>query len=383
MSETIHTEKDNKNTSAQTETAASEAAPNAAKGGQSRANRPTPAEPVLKKKPAFSFKKLLGLNTTENQGLIVPLGVAALLTTLALAGVSWYWSIEPAEFDVVELAAHEGNVKNAKELPLGFAYATTLIRIGHTLLTKNGGFLSNDVFPPSVFLDNIPNWEYGALIALRDATTALRNHIARAQTQSREDPDLARAEPYFYFDHKSWQLPSSEAQYEKGLEALEGYKEHVLEREANFYARADNLRQYLEVLEKRLGDLSNRLSASVGDTAPAMRIGLNEHRPAMRRTPWLEIDDIFFEARGYTWACMHVLKAIEFDFRDILGNKTALVSLQQIIRELEDGQNRLLSPVILNGSGFGLFANYSLTLANYIARANAATIDLRSLLQQG
>jgi len=39
--------------------------------------------------------------------------------------------------------------------------------------------------------------------------------------------------------------------------------------------------------------------------------------------------------------------------------------------------------VILNGSGFGVFANYSLTMANDITRANAAVIDLQALLQQG
>jgi len=38
---------------------------------------------------------------------------------------------------------------------------------------------------------------------------------------------------------------------------------------------------------------------------------------------------------------------------------------------------------ILNGSGFALFANHSLVMASYIARANAALIDLRNLLQQG
>jgi hypothetical protein len=103
----------------------------------------------------------------------------------------------------------------------------------------------------------------------------------------------------------------------------------------------------------------------------------------MPKTPWWNIADIFFEARGYSWAAMHVLKAVEFDFREILGNKTALVSVQAIIRELEAAQAPYLSPIILNGGGFGIFANYSLTLANYIARANAATIDLRNLLQQG
>lgn len=327
-----------------------------------------------------NLKDLFDLKKFKERGFLWKTGSTIAFLVVLLYGIAWYWSREPATFDVVEFAATEAGVKNPKELPLGYTYSSTLIEIAETLLHKPGGFLSNDVFPPSVFLDNIPNWEVGALVALRDATTALRNNIARSQTQSQEDPDLARGEPFFYFDYKSWQLPSSESEYEKGIEALQSYRERVSKRAANFYSRADNLRQYLEVLEKRLGDYSNRLSASTQET---MQGGVVERRPGLARTPWIKIDDQFFEARGYAWAAMHVLKSIEFDFRDILGNKTALVSLQQVIRELENSQKTFLSPVILNGSGFGLFANYSLTLANYIARANAATIDLRSLLQQG
>jgi hypothetical protein len=328
--------------------------------------------------PSHGIKDIFKSKSFREKGFSSKVGIGIAILTLLLYGLALYWSQEPAKFNVVEVAAEAANVKNPKELPLGYTYSSALIEIAETLLYKPGGFLTNDVFPPSVMLDNIPNWEWGALIALRDATTALRNNISRSQTQSKEDPDLAKGEPFLYFDHKSWQLPSSESEYEKGTEALLNYRERLMKRDANFYARADNLRQYLEILEKRLGDYSNRLSASTGDARANA-----EERAGLVRTPWLKLDDVFFEARGYTWAAMHVLKAIEFDFRDILGNKTAMVSLQQVVRGLEDGQNRYLSPVILNGSGFGLFANYSLTLANYIARANAATIDLRSLLQQG
>ena len=63
--------------------------------------------------------------------------------------------------------------------------------------------------------------------------------------------------------------------------------------------------------------------------------------------------------------------------------KNATVSLQQIIRELEATQQTVWSPMILNGSGFGLLANHSLVMANYISRANAALIDLTELLSQG
>ncbi|MGB0764000.1 MAG: DUF2333 family protein, partial [Luminiphilus sp.] len=100
-------------------------------------------------------------------------------------------------------------------------------------------------------------------------------------------------------------------------------------------------------------------------------------------TPWLEIDDVFYEARGTTWALIHFLKAVEVDFADVLDKKNARVSLQQIIRELEATQATVWSPIILNGSGFGLWANHSLVMANYISRANAALIDLRELLAQG
>jgi hypothetical protein len=92
---------------------------------------------------------------------------------------------------------------------------------------------------------------------------------------------------------------------------------------------------------------------------------------------------VFYEARGSTWALMHFLQAIEHDFEPVLRDKNALVSLRQIIRELEESQASVLSPIILNGRQFGFFANHSLVLANYISRANAAIIDLRELLQRG
>ncbi len=80
---------------------------------------------------------------------------------------------------------------------------------------------------------------------------------------------------------------------------------------------------------------------------------------------------------------IHFLKAVQRDFDSVLAKKNARVSLQQIIRELEGTQKPLFSPIVLNGSGFGLLANHSLAMASYISRANAAMIDLRELLAQG
>lgn len=85
-------------------------------------------------------------------------------------------------------------------------------------------------------------------------------------------------------------------------------------------------------------------------------------------TPWLQIDNVFYEARGQAWALSHLLRAIEVDFADVLAKKNATVSVRQIIRELEASQEPLWSPMVLNGSGFGMWANHSLVMANYISR---------------
>ena len=73
----------------------------------------------------------------------------------------------------------------------------------------------------------------------------------------------------------------------------------------------------------------------------------------------------------------------QIDFEPVLRNKNAEVSLRQVIRELEQAQSPVWSPVILNGTGFGLLANHSLVMTSYISRANAALIDLQNLLVQG
>ncbi|MGL5471435.1 MAG: DUF2333 family protein, partial [Shewanella sp.] len=101
------------------------------------------------------------------------------------------------------------------------------------------------------------------------------------------------------------------------------------------------------------------------------------------KTSWWKIDDVFYETRGASWAMLNFMRAVEVDFADVLKKKNAEVSLKQIIRELEATQQTVWSPVVLNGSGFGLVANHSLVMANYVSRANAAVIDLTNLLSQG
>lgn len=321
------------------------------------------------------------------------LGLVALVVFLTLVLLGWYWSNEPGERDVVALAERNAS-DNGHELVVGYTTTYTLKELMTVVLEKPGGYLSNDVTPPSLWLDNMPSWEFGVIIQVRDLSRAMRRDMSRSQSQSTEDPDLARAEPLFHFDHNSWMLPSTESEYRRGLGYIDAYMLRLSDPEntrAQFYARADNLNRWLEDVETRLGSLSQRLSASVGQRSVSTNLMLNpdaatdviSSEEQIVKTPRLEVDNVFYEARGSAWALLHILKAIEADFGSILDNKNARVSLQQVIRELEGTQRMVFSPMVLNGSGFGLLANHSLVMANYISRANAALADLRELMASG
>ncbi|MCG8066507.1 MAG: DUF2333 family protein [Candidatus Thiodiazotropha taylori] len=342
------------------------------------------------------FNRILSLyhpRTLREKGMLWASGLATITLILILFLLGLYWSIMPPPFDV--RSQSNDRLAQLELKPVTGSYTTvTLLTAINTLLEKSGGYLSNDITPPSVFLDNMPNWEFGVLTQVRDLARSLRNDMSRSQSQSLENKDLAIAEPQFNYSNDSWIFPSTEGEYRQGIDALERYLKGLSadgNQNTQFYARADNLRDWLAVVEKRLGSLSQRLSASVGqqrintdlagDPSASQSTATNDQMRV--QTPWLEIDDVFYEARGSTWALIHFLQAVEIDFYEILRKKNALVSLRQIIRELEATQAPISSPVVLNGKGFGMFANYSLVMASYISRANAAVIDLRNLLSQG
>ena len=332
---------------------------------------------------SFSFRSLGLIGKT-----VIVLIVLYILLVLALG---FYWSAEPAPFSVRENQLEK--LVGANPV-VGTASAAALIRVAETLLDKPGGYLSNDIAPPGVYLDNIQNWEFGALVQVRDFARAFRENFSRSQSQSAEDPDLILVEPKFSLPNDSWMFPASETEYRNAINSMTSYMSRIadpLEQDAQFYARSDNLARWLVNVESRLGSLSQKLSASVGQAQesfdalgdPGAQQSTNVPSQRVVQTSYMQIDDVFYEARGATWALMHFLRAVEIDFEAVLRDKNALVSVRQIIRELEASQRTVFSPFILNGGGFGLFANHSLVMANYVSRANAAIIDLRELLNQG
>lgn len=357
----------------------------------------------------FGFKKAIDSDVSierskRKKGWLWIVGGLIGIYLLGCVIIGIYWSREPDMFSVEENAKQAAmellsmNPRpswlptdfNSNQLPVGFTTVETLKRIVFTLINKPGGFLTNDVFPPGVWLDNIPSWEIGVLKQVRDISLVFQRSFSRSQSQSSENTNLAKAFEFFSTEPTSWLFPAAEQRYTDALGFINAYEQQLLDPKSStgkFYPRADNLAAWLALVETQLGSISQRLAASVGqqyvlpfaqDSTDIMS-GKNKEI----KTSWFQIDNVFYEARGQAWALALLLRAIEIDFRDVLVKKGAETSVKQIIRDLEATQQPVWSPVILNGSGFGFLANHSLVMASYISRANAAVIDLRRLLEQG
>ena len=113
----------------------------------------------------------------------------ALLLLLLVILLGWYWSDEPDLFKVTSI------YNQAEQAIVGTATTGTLVYVVDTMLNKPGGYMANDVIPPGLWLDNLPSWEFGVLVQVRDLSKALRESFSRSQSQSTEDRDLALAEP--------------------------------------------------------------------------------------------------------------------------------------------------------------------------------------------
>ncbi|MCF2902988.1 DUF2333 family protein [Pseudoalteromonas sp. OFAV1] len=324
--------------------------------------------------------------------------IASITVALVLLYSAWgvYISLMPKQIDPMQATQeHVSNDITRKNLPpSGAVFTSTLVELIDNLLEKNGGYVSNDLAVKAKLYDNMPNMELGMIYMIRDAVDLLRSDFSRSQSQSKEDDNLKKAQPAMNIDNKSWIFPASESSYREASEHILLYLKDMVDPtkpDVQFYTRADNLVKYFDKVNQRLGAMSHALIENVGQERintnlagdSAARETTYTRRTETVQHSWMEIDNAFYEARGSVYALIPLLKAIRIDFYEVLEKKNAIASLDQIILEMEETQKTVWSPAIMNGSGFGLFANHSLSMASYIGRANAAIIDLKNLLEKG
>lgn len=369
--------------------------------GEPSVDESTPEETTERPEPdpdSFWNRKAVRIPLRAGLGLFV-IGTA----------LSLYWTRIPPSFDVEasakDMAVEKEHRMPDQKLPLGYRTVSTMIRLADQLFSKPGGYQSNDINPVTRIPDNMRNWEYGYVIQLRVLTQGLRFDLGRAGVNAVDHEELREAEGRFNFKHDNWVLPSTEKQYQEGLNYLEAYldKLNSAASPGQFFApRNDQLIRWLERQKNMLGSYTTMLQDNIGtvtfDTGvltseplPTDEVvagdadaGVVENKDGEDElNSFFERDDVFYQVRGGVYALYHTMLAVRADCKDVINNNNSMGIMNRVLNELENANKPMKSPMVLNGQEYGVIQNHSLVLAAHLAKAHLAIQELQKQLAGG
>jgi len=248
-------------------------------------------------------------------------------------------------------------------------------------------WLPNDLYWPTVLLDNMPNFQIGELEVVRYNTRVIRDNLSRMRTTDRLDPHAEAAFTAFSNDPRKWWFPSAESKWKLGYEKLDAFYQGLLKGTSSFFPRADNLVELLNQYASLMGGVNTRLVNAPSDIKEAFSIEEQEKGPAGNTgmididIPWHEIDDNFYYAQGVAYALHESFKAIRVDFKDVLIDKNSLKLTDKILESL--GRCNFEPLIVFNGDPDSVFANHSLNLSGVFNDARQKIHSLITALMQG
>jgi hypothetical protein len=274
--------------------------------------------------------------------------------------------------------------KPAKEIK-----GTYFLKANQALLRQMiQNWMPNDLFWPTVLLDNMPNFQIGQLEVVRYNVRVLRDNLSRMRTTDKLDPFAENAFTALSNNPHKWWFPSAESKWKEGLRNLEQYYENLLQGQSQFYPRADNLVELLEQYVSLMGGVNTRLINAPRDILRALSIEEEHGGPRGESSklididiPWYEIDNNFYYAQGVAYALNESFLAIRYDFSDVLVDKNSMALVDKI---LEDFGRCYFEPLIVfNGDLDSIFANHSLNLSGVFNDARQKIGSLTTALKQG
>lgn len=248
-------------------------------------------------------------------------------------------------------------------------------------------WLPNDLFWPTIFLDNIPNFQIGMLEVVRYNVRVLRDNLTRMRTTDRLDPYADGAFTALSNDPYKWWFPSAESKWRSGFQHLESFHKNLQTGKSHFYPRADNLVELLNQYVSLMGGANTRLINAPRDLKEVLDVeegkskGGEGPKVVDIDIPWTKIDDNFYYAQGVAYALYESFRAIKADFMDILRDKNSVQLTDKILETL--GRCQFEPLIVFNGDPDSIFANHSLNLSGVFNDARQKTNSLIVALMQG
>lgn len=209
---------------------------------------------------------------------------------------------------------------------------------------------------PAYILDNMPHFQIGIVHALRDVTAVMRGFDQNTDGQKQ---DIKKAAELLAYPPTIWIMnkkdglrlaPSSNAQYRKAAAELNKYA-----RDGVFYPKSYDLEALL-----------NRICLGLQKLAQQ-----NENRQLEHDSDWIDTraDDLFYIAKGYTFALWQISKTLGNDFRDTILEANLYTEWTYLVNSLKKAAEysprfvRNASPKALTAPNHLLIQNYYLLRA--------------------
>ena len=285
--------------------------------------------------------------------------------------------VNSAKPDRITLGELDSNLKGAAFIK------TNQVLIEH--MYKN--WLPNDLFWPTVLLDNMPNFQIGELEVVRYNIRVLRDNLSRMRTTDKLDSSAEMAFTSLSNDPYKWWFPSAESKWKQGQRSLKTFYENLLVGKSFFYPRADNLVELLQQYASLMGGANTRLINAPHDIDKSLLVeeqgeeSTESPKLVDIDIPWRRIDDNFYYAQGIAYALYESFKAIRVDFIEVLIDKNSVKLVDKILENLERCYFEPL--IVFNGDPGSIFANHSLNLSGVFNDARQKINSLIVALMQG
>ncbi len=246
----------------------------------------------------------------------------------------------------------EHSASQKAHLPKGIAFIDAVIEpMDYELNERFWGWRPNDILN---FTDNYNSFQLGVLEVTRRSAVILAERISRTGSTASFDNNLQSAMNWFMIRSDRYWFPSPESKYKAGLDEFREYRERLLNGEATFHTRADNLIPLLIAFEDLLGSCDQNL------------VKVTEKDGT--QVSFFQADDYFFYAQGVASAMYTILEAIEEDFHDTLESRRGVEVLHHAIESCHHAME--IDPLLITNSNLsGILANHRANMAAPISHA--------------
>jgi hypothetical protein len=224
------------------------------------------------------------------------------------------------------------------------------------------GWSVNDlIISPTRWLDNRANRQRGTIFATRMLTTYFSTNLAKYGKVDAENNDLKEArEKHFAFTSDSWWFPSSEDQYEKGIELLKKYEVDLVKGNAN------------AIFNLRTDDMYNMLAFIISKQFLDQPLGLLVQ--SNDEVPYTDLDDRIYYTQGIILVLRDALRTFIHLYPEV-KEKGGKENIEIAFREMD--QICTFDPlVVLRGNHDSIMADHRGKIAKYLISVRERINDL-------